>query len=114
VAFETVVGERENQNFFESPQVGPDVSPPALEIHHRVADQLAWAVIGHIAAAVGLVIVDAELAQAVFGDQQILVFSVAAEGDHVGMFDEEQSVLAVSILEVFDLLKLQIPGGAVI
>ena len=57
-------GQRLDQNLFQRAQVGDHVALPFAQIENRIADDLAGTVIGHVAAAIGVVQFDSRALQA--------------------------------------------------
>jgi hypothetical protein len=93
--------QRINQNLFDGAHVGADIAFPLAQIDDRVADDLAGPMVGHIPAAIGLVQFNAFLPQYGLGEEQIFIAPVAADGDDVGVLDEEQMILS----EAFPALR---------
>src|SRR6266849_5869431 len=87
------IGGGADHGLFERTDVPVDVAANAVEIEDRIADDLAGAVIGDVAAAVGFAKFDTFLTKDVFGSEKIFLAGVAAEGEDVGMFTEEEDVV---------------------
>ncbi len=76
----------------ELPHVPDHVAANSVQVQNRVSDNLARAVIGDIAAAIGVMKFDALTAEEIFGNAQVFALAIAAEGNDVGMFAKEQKV----------------------
>ena len=72
--------------------VSAHVALPLAQVQDGVAHQLAGAVIGDVAAAVGGMEGDAGAGQDLFAGQQVLHVTVAAHGDGVRMLQQQQLV----------------------
>jgi hypothetical protein len=83
------------------------------EIENRVADNLAGAVIGDVAAAIGRLDIDVPSGEEAIGNAQMLALAVASEGDHVRMFAEEQKVGNAIRFARFDECTLEFESGDV-
>src|SRR4029077_15527982 len=87
------IGGGTDHGLFEGAHVPVDVAADGTEIEDGVADDLAWAVIRDVAAAVGFAELDIFLAEDIFGSEEIFLAGVTAEGQNVGMFAEEEVVV---------------------
>src|SRR5260221_9165330 len=87
------IGGGADHGFFERADIPVNVASDGTEIQDGVADDLAWAVISDVAAAVGFAEVDIFLAEDIFGSEKIFLAGAAAEGQNVGMFAEEDDVV---------------------
>ena len=76
----------------ELPHIPNHIAANSVQVQNRVSDNLAGAVIGDIAAAIGVMKFDALTAEEIFGNAQVFALAIAAEGDDVGMFAKEQKV----------------------
>ena len=85
-------GEGIDDHLFECADVGNDVALPIAEVEDGVDDELAGAVVGDIAAAVGVDELDARLREELFGGEEVFAMTVAAHGDDVRVFEEEKLV----------------------
>jgi hypothetical protein len=70
-----------------------DVATDGIEVEDWVANDLAGAVIGDVAAAVGFSEFDIFLAKDTFGSEKISLAGVAAERENVGMLADEENVV---------------------
>jgi hypothetical protein len=82
-----------DHGLFESADIPVNVAADGIEIEDGVANDLAGAVIGDVATAVGFAELDIFLAEDIFGGEKILLAGVAAEGENVGMLAEEEDVV---------------------
>src|ERR1700722_5566995 len=80
---DAVFGGSLDHHFFELLDVPADVAAMRGQIHDRIADDLAWTVIGDVAAAIGFAKFDVHLIEQVAAGSKILSIAVAAEGDDV-------------------------------
>src|SRR5579883_1844779 len=87
------IGGGANHGFFEGANVPVDIAAVAIEIEDGIADDLAWAVIGDIAAAIGFAEFDAFLTKDVLGSEKMFLVGAAAEGDDMRVFTEEENVV---------------------
>lgn len=87
------IGGGSNHGLFEGTDVPVNVAADKTEIENGIADNLAGAVIGDIAATVGFAELDIFLAEDMFGGEKIFLAGVAAERKDVGMLAEEQDVV---------------------
>ena len=83
---------RADHDFLELLDVPADVAAKLGKIKDGVADDLAGAVIGDVATAVGFVEGDIHLREQVIAGAEIFFLSVATQRDCVGMLAEEQDV----------------------
>ena len=97
---------------FEGVDVGGDGEGVGGEADDGVGDELAGAVEGDVAAAVGFDEFDAELLELGLGGEEVGGGAAAAEGDDGGVFDEEEAVLGAGE-DVGVGLFLDGPGVAV-
>ena len=107
------IGCRANHGFFELLHVPADVATVFGEIEDGVADDLSGAVVGDVAAAVGFVEGDVHLGQQAVAGAEMFFFSVAAQGDDVGVLAEEQDVGDGASFAGFDELILERAGWGV-
>ncbi len=98
--------ERIDDHLFDRPNIGAHVALPFSQIQDRIADNLARAVIGDVAAAVGGMKLDTGAAQRVFAGQQIFGVAVAALRDHVRMLDEQKLIGNQPALALLDQILL--------
>ena len=82
-----------DHGLFERADVPVDVAADGIEIEDGVADDLAGAVVGDIAAAVGFAELDIFLTEDILGGYKIFLAGVAAEGEDMRMFAEEEDVV---------------------
>lgn len=81
-AFDVESREGVDDDLFEESQVADEAQVEAVEVEDGVDDQLAWAVVGNVAAAVGFCDLDAgSLKLSVGGDQVRACPRAAADGD---------------------------------
>ena len=87
-------GGRSDENFFEVTHVTVHVAPVGFEVEDRVAHQLAWAVIGHIAATSDVEHLDALLREVSRWSQHMIPILTApyTHRDHRRMFQEQQLI----------------------
>ena len=80
-----------------------------LQIHDRISDDLAGTVVGDVAAASGLVHLDAARRQRFGCREDVTAAAVAAhaERQHVRMFDEQQQIADAVRAALFDERALQ-------
>ena len=98
--------ERIDDHLLDGPNIGDHVALPFSQIQDRIADDLAGAVIGDVAAAIGGIELDSGAAQRVFARQQIFGVAVAALRDHVRMLDEQELIGNQPALALFDQILL--------
>ena len=79
----------DDQGFLNPAEIPVEILPVALEIHDRVADELARTVEGHITAALHLEQFDTALRQRLGGRQQVLSPGRAPERHDGRMLDEQ-------------------------
>jgi hypothetical protein len=104
------IGCRADHGFFELLDVPADVATVFGEIEDGVTDDLAGAVVGDVAAAVGFLERDVHLGQEAVARAEIFFFAVAAQGDYVGVLAEDQDVWDRAGFAAFDELMLQCAG----
>ena len=94
-AVDAEVGRRPNQHFFEIAHVAVDVAAIGLEIDDRIADELPGPVVGDVAAAAGLVDLDAARRERIRRREDVRAPAVAAHAERqdVRMLDEQQHVV---------------------
>ena len=85
------LGQRPDQHLFDAADVGDHIALPFSQIEDGVSDHLAGTVIGHIAAAIGVMEFDAGASQKFGVGQNVFLVRVAAHGDHGRMFDESEA-----------------------
>jgi hypothetical protein len=107
------IGQGIDEGFLDGAHVGAYVALPFAQVHDGVADDLAGAMIGDVAAAVGGVEGDAGAGEDVIASQQIFQVAVAAHGDGVGMLQQDELVGDGAGLTQGDELLLPIEGGGV-
>jgi len=93
VGADAEIGGGADHGFFEGADIPVNVAADGTEIQDGVADDLAWAMISDVAAAVGFAEFDIFLAEDIFGSEKIFLAGAAAEGQNVGMFAEEDDVV---------------------
>ena len=81
-----------DHHFFELIDVPAHVAAMLREIEDGIADDLAGAVVGDVAAAIGRGKVDVHLREHAFAGTEMFVFSIAAESDHVRMLAKQQHI----------------------
>jgi len=87
------IGGGPDHGLFEGADVPVNVAADGIEIENGVADDLAGAVIGDVAATVGFAELDILLAQDIFGGEEIFLVGVSAERQNVRVFAEEEDVV---------------------
>jgi len=85
----------------------------AAEVEDGVADELAGAVIGDVAAAVDFVKGDAAAGKELVGGQDVGAVGVAAKGENARVFEEEQDVVDAALEAELDQLRLETKSFAV-
>src|SRR6185437_15466908 len=110
---ETVVGGREDHHLFELLDVPADVALVLREVENRIADDLAGAVVGDVAAAVCLMEFDVHLAQDIRVGEKIFALTVAPERDDVWVLAEEEHIRHDARFARRDDFALEVEGGAV-
>jgi hypothetical protein len=68
-----------DQALFHAREIGVYIAPPFSQINDRVANQLAWAMISHVAAAVAIKKFDSRARQNVLTRENMLLFSVSPD-----------------------------------
>jgi len=86
----------------------------AAEVEDRVADDLAGAVEGHVAAAVAFEQFDAALFQKLGRRDHVRALCVAAQRDDWGVFEQEEDVADLFFFAQSHELLLQAQAGGVI
>jgi hypothetical protein len=86
----------------------------AAEIEDRVADQLAGAVVGHVAAAVDLVEGDAAAFEQLVRCQNVGTVGVTAQGEHGRVLQQQEHVADAILLAEIDELGLETQGLGVV
>ena len=86
------IGRGANHHFFELLDVPAHVAAMLREIQDGIADDLAGAVIGDVAAAIARMEGDVHLREQAFAGTQVFAFAIAAESDHVRMLAEQQDI----------------------
>ena len=89
---EAVVRAGADHHFLEVAHVAVHVAPVGGEIEDRVADHLAGAVVGDVAAAAGLEHLEAALAQRLGGEEHVLRARVAPEREDRVVLEQQQLV----------------------
>ena len=89
-AFDAVAGQRPDQRLLEVAHVAADVAAVGAEVEDRIADQLAGAVVGHLAAAVALGDLDPPRRQRRRRGDHVAGRGVPPQGVDVGMLEQEQ------------------------
>src|SRR5579859_4508354 len=79
-------------------------------VEHRVAHQLAWAVIGRLAAPVGPDDFDVTTSSLDLVPQQVLRRGGLAHGEHVRVLEEQQGLRPDAVAHGADELGLEVPG----
>ena len=94
---------------FQVADVLVDVSAIRLEVEDGIADELARAVVGDVAAAPRLAQLDAERLEPLGRREHVRPrgLGAAAEGDHVGMFQQQQDIPDLARPPLFDERALQ-------
>ena len=85
----------------------------AAQVEDGVADELAGAVIGDVAAAVDLVEGDAARGKQLIGGENVGAVGVAAQRKHRRMLEQQQHVADAVLLAQRDQLLLQAKGFSV-
>ena len=112
MGFDSEIACGANHGLFELVDVPANVAAMLGEIENRIADDLAGAVIGDVAAAVGGMEFDVHLLQHALVRAQIFGLAVAAERDYVRMLAEEQDIGNRAGFAGFDRAMLQFAAGA--
>ncbi len=99
---------RVDEHLLDGAHISAHVALPFAQIQDRIADDLAGTVIGHVAAAVGGIECDAGAAQHFVAGQQIFHVAVAAQGDDVGVLEQQQLIGDQPLLALGDQLLLQL------
>ncbi len=100
-------------DLFDGANIGDHIPFPFTQIDDRIADDLAGAVVGDIAAAVGSDEFDAGAREEFRGGEKIFIVSVAAHGDDVRMFDEQKLIRDFATLALGDQVLLESEGFGV-
>ena len=104
------VGQCADEHLLHGPDVGDDLAQ-VRQGHDGIADQLAGAVVGDVAAAVDVETLRADSGQSLLGDEEVGAVAVAAHGVDVGMFLQEQVIRPCPAgLPAFPEGALQVPG----
>ena len=93
VSRDAKIGGGANHGFFKAADVPVNVAADAIKVEDGIANDLAGAVIGNVAAAIGFAEFDSFLAKDVFRDEQVFPTGVTAEREDVPMLAEEQAIL---------------------
>ena len=106
---EAVVGADADHHLFEIAHVTVHVATIGIEIDDRIADELPWPVVGHIAAAAGLEHLDAERGQP-FRCRHDIAATVLlhADGDDVRVLQKKEGVWNAPGLAVVNQGALQL------
>ena len=106
---DAIVARGTNQHVFEVADVAVNVAAIRPEIHDGVPDDLAGSVVGDIAAASGLVHLDAAGRQRCSRREDVTAAAIAthAKRQHVGMLDEQQQIADPVRAPLFDERPLQ-------
>jgi len=91
------VAKRVDKNLLDPANEGSYIAFPLSQIHDRICHDLAGSVISDIAAPVRLVQFYAGPPERFRRCQQIFFMPVAADGNHVRMFDEQQTIHAEAL-----------------
>src|SRR5882724_5694053 len=105
--------QRINDDLLDGANISHHVALPFSQIEDGITDDLAGAVIGNVAAAVGGKIGDPSAGQDFFAREQIFLVPVAAESDGVGMLDYEELVGNFLSLALFNEIFLDGECGRV-
>src|SRR5207237_10357082 len=95
---DAVFGDGADQHFLEVRDVFADVALAFAEVEDGVADELAGAVIGDVAAARRFEKADTLRAKDVAAGEQMIEFAAAAEGDDRRMYEQEKLVGELLVL----------------
>ena len=108
-AVDAVVGRHADQHLFQVAHVAVHVAAIGLQVDDRVADDLAGAVVGDVAAAAGLVHLDAARGQRLGGRENVRSAAVAAHAERqdVRMLDEQQQIADAARAPLLDERALQ-------
>jgi hypothetical protein len=85
-----------DQNLFNGADEGAYITLPVAEIHHRIGNHLARAVISNVAATVCFVEFNPEPSQGLRGHEDVFRMPVAAHGQHVRVFHKQKVVDALA------------------
>ena len=96
------------------PEAGAARTAQAAQIEDGVADELAGAVIGDVAAAIDFVKRDAAAGQELIGSENVGAVGVAAQGEHGRMLEEQQDVADAALLAQLNQLRLQAQSFGVV
>src|SRR5262249_19629267 len=110
VSGDAKVGRSADHRLFEGADIPVNVAADEVEIQDRVADNLAGAVVGDVATAIGFAKPDAFLAQHIFRGKEIFLAGVAAHGDDVWMLAEQENVVNCTGFACSDKALLQEVG----
>ena len=86
------IGGSADHGFFERADIPVNVTADGIKIKDRVADDLAGAVIGDVAATVGFAELNILLTKDVLGGKEIFLACVAAEREDVGVLTKKEDV----------------------
>src|SRR5581483_1599616 len=84
--------QRINENLLDGANICAYIALPQAKVNDGIGDNLSGAMIGDVAAAIGFVQFDAMTLEDPGWRQQIFGMSVAADGDHVRVLNEQQRV----------------------
>jgi hypothetical protein len=110
-ALDAEVGQHPDERRLEAPQ---EVADAPAHREDRVADELARAVVGDVAAALDVVEREAARTQLVFADPEVLAAPLAPEGDDGVVLDEQQRGRAAAVGDVGVDGALHVPRLAVV
>src|SRR5271166_4938164 len=100
------LGQRIDDHLLDGPDISAHVALPFSQIHDWIADDLAGAVISNIAAAISWIKVDAGAAERRVTREQVLRVAIAALGNHMRVFDEQELIGYQAVLALFDEIAL--------
>jgi len=86
------IRQRVDQGLFDGPYVRAHIALPLAQVQDGVADDLSRPVVGHVAAPVRGMEGDTGAAQDLFASQKVLHVAVAAQGDGVGVLQQDKLV----------------------
>ena len=81
-----------DQNLLQGAHIKVNVALPGIQIENRITHQLPRTMICHVAAAIGFLERNTGARQHIRSGQDILLVTVAAHCDHMGMFGEKQLI----------------------
>ncbi len=108
------IGQSSDEHFFQRADVSRHVALPLAQIENRIAHQLPGTMISNVAAAIGRVKCHAGAFQDLIAGEQVFAVPVAAQRNHVRVFDQQQLIVDRALLPLGHQTPLQLERARVV